>query len=252
LGVLAASLAAELVRAQVPASLPFAVGERLSYDTRAARMLSGRAEMWIEGPVDVQGASTIVLRFSFNTRIGPLGVSDATTSWWDPLRMATVRFEKYERRFLDRYSEEVDIDQQSGRWRANDGREGESPSAAPLDELSFIYVIRTLDLTADSTLRLTRHYDPDRSPTTVRFVGRDTVNTALGTFATREVEMRVRDARHYNGEGVIRLSLSDDDCRRPVRIVSTIPGAGTVVMTLASAAPAIAACQPRGEDRVAR
>jgi hypothetical protein len=165
--------------------------------------------------------------------------------------MATVRFEKRERHLLDRHTEEVDIDRDSRRWRASDGREGDTPSDRPLDELSFIYMIRTLDIDVDSTLRLARHFDADRNPTTVRFTGRDTVATSLGTFATREVEMRVRDTQHYKGEGVIRLSLSDDECRRPVRIVSRIPGAGTVVMTLVAALPAIAACEPRAEDHAA-
>ena len=63
---------------------------------------------------------------------------------------------------------------------------------------------------------------------------------------TRDVEMRVRDTRNYKGEGVIRFSFSDDACRRPVRIASTIPEAGTVTMTLASASPAVAACSPEG------
>jgi hypothetical protein len=56
--------------------------------------------------------------------------------------------------------------------------------------------------------------------------------------------MRVRDTRNYKGEGVIRFSFSDDACRRPVRIESTIPGAGRVVMTLESAAPVIPGCEP--------
>jgi hypothetical protein len=56
--------------------------------------------------------------------------------------------------------------------------------------------------------------------------------------------MRVRDERNYQGEGTIRLSLSDDVCRRPVRIESRIPGAGTVVLTLRSALPVVAACTP--------
>jgi hypothetical protein len=243
--VVACALASSVLGAQAPAPLPFAVGERLTYEARAGRLLSGRAEMWIEGPVDVRGVSTIVLRFAFTTKVGPFGVSDQTTSWWDPLRMATLRFEKRERHLLDRHTEEVDIDRGSGHWRAADGREGNSPSQAPLDELSFIYLIRTLDLVRDSTLRLERHFDVDRSPTTVRLIGRDTVMTPAGTFATREVEMRVRDTQHYRGEGIIRLSLSDDACRRPVRIESSIPGAGNVVMTLLAASPAVVGCGPR-------
>ena len=86
---------------------------------------------------------------------------------------------------------------------------------------------------------LDRHFDPDRSPTTLRSLGAGTVTTKSGVFTTREVEMRVRDARNYKGEGVIRFSLSDDACRRPLRIESNIPGAGRVV--LKGSAPDLAA-----------
>jgi hypothetical protein len=243
-GILVAvcALVTGTVGAQTPHALPFAVGEKLSYETRAGRTFSGRAEMWIEGPVDVQGTAAMVLRFTFSTKVGPFGVSDETTSWWDPVRRATLRFEKHERHLLARHTEDVAIDRASGHWRGADGREGDSPSEAPLDELSFIYFIRTLDQAGDATLQLSRHFDPDRNPTTIRFVGRDTVATPAGTFATREIEMRVRDAQHYKGEGVIRFSISDDVCRRPVRIESNIPGAGNVVMTLVAASPAVVEC----------
>jgi hypothetical protein len=227
--------------AQAPRPLPFAVGERLSYETKAGRF-SGRAEMWVEGPVEVQGTDALVLRFTFSTKVGPFGVSDATNSWWDPVRRATLRFEKREHHLLARHTEDVTIDRVSGHWHGTDGREGDSPSEAPLDELSFIYFIRTLDQAGDATLRLSRHFDADRNPTTIRFVGRDSITTPAGTFSTREIEMRVRDAQHYQGEGVIRFSISDDACRRPVRIESNIPGAGNVVMTLAAASPIVVGC----------
>ena len=97
-------------------------------------------------------------------------------------------------------------------------------------------------------LTLERHFDPARNPTVIRSLGRGRVETPLGTFATLEVEMRVRDARNYQGEGVIRFSFSDDACRRPVRIESTVPDAGRVVMTLASASPTLAACAAEGRQ----
>jgi hypothetical protein len=46
--------------------------------------------------------------------------------------------------------------------------------------------------------------------------------------------MRVRDSRRYKGEGVIRINLSDDAMRIPVRIESAMPVVGTAVMTLQS------------------
>ena len=132
-------------------------------------------------------------------------------------------------------------------WTEADGRTGESPTSQPLDELSFIYWLRTVTLAPGETMTLQRHFDPARNPTVIRSLGEGQVETPLGTFTTREVEMRVRDTRNYKGEGVIRFSFSDDACRFPVRIQSTIPDAGTVVMTLSSARPATSACSAEAQ-----
>jgi hypothetical protein len=240
--ILASLFAALAVTSTRP--LPFAAGEHLTYDAHAGPGLNGTADMWIEGPVESAGVSTLKLRFTFATRIGFLRVSQNSTSWLDPERMASRRFVKEERRLLAHHEEDVTIDPAAHHWTAADGRDGTIESDAPLDELSFIYAVRTLALPEDSTLRLDRHYDAARNPTTLRVVGIDTVETPAGAFRVREVEMRVRDQRTYDGEGVIRLSLSDDACRRPVRIMSRMPGAGTVVLTLRDALPAIPGCAP--------
>jgi hypothetical protein len=222
--------------------LPFAVGERLEYVARAPHGLKGKATMWIEGPVQVRGVETMVLRFDFSTRVGFVKISDRTTSWFDPVQMAALRFDKQERRFMARHAEHVELVPATREWMAADGRTGRSPTSQPLDELSFIYWLRTIQLAPAETLTLERHFDPARNPTVVRSLGRGRVETPLGAFVTRDVEMRVRDARNYKGEGVIRFSFSDDACRRPVRIESTIPEAGTVVMTLANATQVVAGC----------
>jgi len=215
-------------------TLPFAVGERLVYEGRV-RGIGGRGTMWIAGPVDVRGVPTYELHFDFFARVGPLSVSQKSISWLDPARMAALRFEKRERHLLVRREESVELFPDEQRWRARNGDVGESPTSAPLDELSFIYFVRTLALTSDSTLRFARHFDADRSPTLVRMLGREQLSTPAGSFNAVVVEMRVRDPQHYKGEGTIRFSISDDRCRVPVRIESNIPDAGTVVLTLADA-----------------
>jgi len=120
------------------------------------------------------------------------------------------------------------------RWMAADGTSGTTPSSAPLDELSFIYFIRTLPLTADTTFEVSRHFDADRNPVGLRVLGRKTVSTRAGVFQTVVVEMRVKDPRNYYGEGVIRVHLTDDDCRLPVLIESRVPEVGKTVLTLQS------------------
>lgn len=222
--------------AQEASALPFAVGERLVYEGRV-RGIGGRGTMWIAGPVEVRGVPTYELHFDFFARVGPLSVSQKSTSWLDPERMAALRFEKRERHLLARREESVELFPDERRWRTASGAAGASPTSAPLDELSFIYFVRTLALSPDSTLRFTRHFDPERSPTTVRLLGREQVSTPAGSFDTFVVEMRVRDPQHYKGEGTIRFSISDDRCRLPVRIESNVPDAGNVVLTLADAGP---------------
>ena len=206
--------------AQSPA-LPFAVGETLEYVARAPHGLKGKATMWIEGPQSVRGVETMVLRFDFATKVGFVTISDRTTSWLDPRQLAVMRFDKREVRFLARHTEHVELEPASREWTEADGRAGTSPTSQPLDELSFIYWLRTVTLGPDESLTLERHFDPARNPTVLRSLGRGHVQTPLGTFVTREVEMRVRDARNYNGEslgfGNVHFSALTSNIERAAR-----------------------------------
>ena len=232
---LALAAAPGTAAAQAGPPLPFAVGERLTYTARVARVGTvGEAVMWIEGPEDVRGTSAYVLRFEFSARVGPVKAEDRTASWLDPVRMAALRFHKHERHPLSKHDERVELFPDERRWEGADGESGGSPTSAPLDELSFMYFLRTLRLGADTLHRFERHFDAARNPTTVRVVRRETITTPAGSFPTVLLEMRVKDPRRYRGEGVIRISLADDATRVPVRIESSMPVIGKAVLTLAS------------------
>jgi hypothetical protein len=215
-------------------SLPFGPGEKLTYRVRVDRMrASGRGTMWIEGPTAVRGASTLLLRSVVEVGVGPIKAIDKTDSWFDPSRMAALKFEQHHRYLFSRRNSDVEMFPEEMRWDGSGGTSGSSPTNAPLDELSFIYYLRTLTLEADNNYSLNRHYDAQRNPVCVRVIGRDTVDIALGRFAVVIAELRVKDPR-LTADGVIRLALTDDDARIPVRIESTLPGVGSAVFTLES------------------
>lgn len=224
--------------AQAPAGdpLPFGIGERLTFRTRVARFGNvGGGTMWIEGPADVRGQAAYRLRFDVEARVGMVRVVNRTESWLDahdPRRLRALRFHKHERQPLSRHDQRVELYPDERRWDAADGSAGTTATDAPLDELSYLYFIRTLPLAVDSVYRLDRHFEAERNPTTVRAVGREPVVTPAGTFRTLLVEMRVRDARRYKGEGVLWINLTDDACRIPVRIQSRLPVVGAAVLTL--------------------
>ena len=88
-----------------------------------------------------------------------------------------------------------------------------------------------------SAFSFDRHFEMARNPTLVRVIGRETLETRAGTFRTIVVDMEVKDGRYGSG-GTIRLHLSDDVRRLPVRIESSIPMAGRAVLLLTAYTPA--------------
>lgn len=218
-----------------PAALPFSVGEKLSYEVLlASGSKVGTATMWIEGPVDVRGTSTYVLRFDSRIRIAFLTAVSNSSSWFDPLRRSSLRFSKHERNPLARNDETVDLYPDQKEWKSAQGAVGQSLSSTPLDELSFMYFIRTLPMTPGATYRFDRHFDTARNPVTVNVIRREVIPTPIGELRVILVEMRVLDPRHYKGEGLIRIYLTDDHCRLPARMESTMPMVGTAILKISS------------------
>jgi len=221
-----------VARAQAP--VPFAVGERMEYLVSVSRFGDvGRGQMWVDGMAELRGHEAMILRFELKAGKGPIRASDKTASWLDVHRMASLRFDKQERHPLSRRSESVELYPEARRWVDAQGVMGESETDLPLDELSFLYFLRTIPLRSDTLWRFDRHFDAAMNPTTVRLVGRRSLATPAGEFQTVQLEMRVRDPRRYKQEeGVIRIDLTDDPRRLLVRMESSMPVLGRTVLLL--------------------
>ena len=149
------------------AALPFSVGEKLTYEVRVAKGGKvGTATMWIEGPVDVRGVSTYLLRFDSRIHIAFLSAVSRSSSWFDPLRGSSLRFFKHEQNPLAHHDESVDLFPDQKEWKTASGEVGQSPTSTPLDELSFMYFIRTLPMVPGSITASTAISTPPatRSP----------------------------------------------------------------------------------------
>lgn len=229
---------ATIAGAQAADSLPFGSGERLTFGIRAARFGKiGHAVMAVTAGPYIRGIETMLV--SMDTRIGVLFMkgSDANRSWIDPLRMTSLRFEKHQRRPFSSTDDSVNIFPDLHYWSGSGTHadSGITTGAAPLDELSFLYFLRTISLVQDSIYSFDRHYDKRRVPSTVRFVKREFVRTPAGDFKTVELEVRVKDGVDWKDEWVVRYWISEDRCRLPVRMESAVPLLGAGVMTLESA-----------------
>jgi hypothetical protein len=231
--------------AQHPADLPFAPGERMTYVGRVHVGVGGSGTISVEAPSQLRGTTTWVLRSDMQGKLGPIKATERHASWLDPARLATLRYTSSERHLFKKHDDAVTILADERRWSSDGGLSGELATDRPLDELSFLFYLRTLALPNDSTLVLSRHFDVTRNPTTLHVVGREQIEVGAGRFRAILVEMRVRDTRHYQGEGTIRIHLSDDRCRLLLRLESKLPDAGTATLLLKSYEGARFPCDAR-------
>ena len=219
-------------------SLPFGSGERLTFRIRATKFGTiGHAVMAVTGGEYIRGVETMLV--SMDTHMGVLFMqgSDANRSWIDPTRMTSLRFEKHQRRPFSSTDDSIDIYPDLHHWSGagTHADSGSTTGPAPLDELSFLYFLRTVSLVPDSIYSFDRHYDKRRVPSTVRVVKREVVHTPAGDFNTVELEVQVKDGVDWKDEWTVRYWISEDRCRLPVRMESAVPILGAGVMTLESA-----------------
>ena len=216
-----------------PSRPAFALGEVLDYSVHISRAGDvGQGQMRVEGPVMERGTLTWRLVFVMQAQRGPIKAIDRTTSWINPATFATTRFEKTEKHPLSRDHETIEIDAASSTWTRNSGASQALATPLPLDELSFMYFLRSLPLDQDGTFTFARHFDEARNPTVVYVRGEEMVDTPAGVFRTRVLDMHVRDPKRYQGAGVIRINLDMAGCHVPVRITSRMPIIGKTTLTL--------------------
>jgi Protein of unknown function (DUF3108) len=228
LALLAAS-GGRAIAQDTAATAPFAPGEFLSYRAVSGRFGHiGAGVLRVEGPVEMRGQQALQLSFDFIGKVGVFRVEDRTRSWVAAKGLATLRFEREERSPLGSKKEEVEIFPEELRWEEANGEEGETACEHPLDELSFIYFIRTLPLRDGDVYTMTHHFDPSRNPVTLKVLRRERTRVPAGEFATVVVEMQVSDDR----VSAMRFYLSDDEARLPVRIESSAPWVGSTRLLL--------------------
>lgn len=208
---------------------PFAPGEVLQYRvTFGALPVTGAGSLRVEAPVERAGEEAEPLAFDIEIQVMGQRVSHHARSW-----LALDRFESLGYQMV----EHSPLGAGRASWAPRSPEA--NATALPLDELSFIYLMRVIPLPEKATLQLDRHYDPRRNPVRVRVVRREVRVVGGVPVRTVLVELRVKDPQRFpaTGEGVLALSLTDDARRIPVRMELPSPLGPALVLELTSAAP---------------
>jgi hypothetical protein len=193
----------------------------------------GEGVMEVVGIDQIRGRPSYHLSWTIRGGIPLARVNDQCQSWIDIETLASRRFIqnideiRYERyRHFEIYPEE-------GRWEFPDTGEGEEFTVPiPLDDISFVYYVRTLPLEVGDTLELELNFRQDRNPVTLQVLRRETIEVPAGTFDTIVIRPIIKTDGLFGEGGEAELYFTDDERRLLVRMESRVLRIGSLSLHL--------------------
>jgi hypothetical protein len=101
--------------------------------------------------------------------------------------------------------------------------EPELPSVAdPVDDVSLVYLIRTLRLEPGQCYEFRRYFKPEGNPIVVHVVGRKRITVPAGTFDAILLRPEITTSGIFSQNGRAELWLSDDSTRTVLQLNSQL------------------------------
>jgi hypothetical protein len=221
------------------AAVPFGLGERMTYKVSLSLFGEvGNGSIEVLQLDTVQGAQTYKLRLHLKGGIPLAHVEDEYQSWLDVHSLVSRRFFQDVREVRYKRRRTIDFYPAERRWHRVDNNEsGVMPTDQPLDDLSFLYYVRTLPLNIGDTYTLDRYWKDDGNPVTVKVLRRDTINVPAGRFPVIVVQPIIRTRGLFSEGGKAEVFFTDDSRRIPVQIKTNVPIIKSMNMQLLTYSP---------------
>jgi hypothetical protein len=216
------------------ASVPFGPGEYLRYDVRLGALgRRGEGHMQVLGLDTVRGHTTYHVSMAIEGGLLFAKVKDHYQSWFDVTDLVTRRFVQdvdeinYERyRHWEIFPEERRFE------RPDNGNEGEIPTDRPLDDVSFLYFVRTLPLEVGDEYSFDRYFRENGNPVVIKVLRKDTVTVPAGTFETVVIQPIIQTKGLFSQGGEAELHFTTDGRRLMVLMKSKVPLVGALSLHL--------------------
>jgi Protein of unknown function (DUF3108) len=224
-----ATAAAVLVPPRLAASVPFRVGERLTYEAKLNFLNAGTATMTVVGIENVRGRPAYHTMFEVKGRVLLFHVDDHYESWFDTTSLVSLRHVQH----IDETSYKADRTYEFYPDRRVYVRNGvENPSVAePLDEGSFVYFMRSTPLAVGKTYDFDRYYHLDRNPVRIEVIRRERVKVPAGEFDALLLRPTIKSKGLFSENGRAEVWLADDSTRIVLRLKSKL-SFGTLYLEL--------------------
>ena len=210
-----------------------AVGERAIYDVELRGRGVGTGSFEVLGQEEIDGRSTV--HASLHVKGGLLfaKVDDRFDSWFDPNGIVSRRFVQNQRELRRTRKRSYDIRPEQGTYHETlSGKVDSLTTAEPLDDVSFLFYVRTLPLRVGDVDTIPRYFKSGRD-VIVRVIGKRKITVPAGTFETIVVQPTITNASGLFGQGgEAEVYFTDDSARTLVMLKSRVPVLGSLALTL--------------------
>jgi len=189
--------------------------------------------------MEVVGLETVRGRTAYHVSMAIQGgllfakVDDHYQSWFDVTDLVTLRFiQDVDEINYERYRH-WEIFPEERRFRREDnGREGDIPTNLPLDDVSFLYFVRTLPLEVGDEYSFERYFREGGNPVVIRVLRKDSVTVPAGTFETVVVQPIIQTDGLFSQGGEAEVHFTNDPRRLLVLMRSKVPLVGALSLHL--------------------
>ena len=209
--------------ASASSPVPFAPGERLSYNVHFGPLKVGSGTMEVRGIDTVRNRPAYHTRFRLQGGIPLYNVDDVFESWFAVDDFSSLRFVQDQNEGQKERQHRYEIYPERRVYDDLADSAGVQPSvASPLDDGSFVYFVRTVPLEIGRTYEFDRYFKPDRNPVTIRVLRRERVTVPAGTFDAIVIQPVIKTKGIFSEDGKAELWVSDDDRRMIVQMKSRL------------------------------
>ena len=228
-------------------TLPFGVGEKLSYSAKLGMLNLGSGSLEVASIDTVRGVESYRLRFRLRGKNAFYELDDVLESWVGTSDLVS-------RRFLQDFEENnkttkrlYEIYPDSGFFRQHGRDTIFATPSAPLDDAGFFYFVRVTPLEVGKTYKYDRYFRKDKNPVTIEVLKREKLELPDGTRVNCLVLHPVIDTKGlFSKRSETRIWLTDDQRRIPVQVRTKFPF-GTVTLRLKEMVLSQAATRPGGQ-----
>lgn len=221
-------LAHAALLARLAAPYPFTVGETLEYDAKLGVFPIGTARMSVNQMTRERGTEAFVFAATGEGRPMGIRVGADLTSYVGARGFSSLRFHRrvYQGGSVDESQFQIVGD--SSRYRQDGVPRDWAAPRNPLDELAFLYYLRTVPLKVGATYQIPRYFKTGYNPIQVRVVSRSDWQLPEGrTVPAFNLEITSRGMQ-------MSVTMTDDARRLPVELELPLPfGRVTLELTRA-------------------